>query len=200
MSIPILDHLVIRHAPVVPRNFAEPAVFDFAWLSGIGTATFFAGLLAGPVLGLSLRRTFRVLGGTLRRTRNSLIAILAMMALGYVTRYSGMDAVMGLALAHTGVLFPIFGTLIGWLGVALSGTDAGSNAVFGSLQVVTANQLGLSPVLMAAANTTGGVMGKMIAPQSINRGLRCDRPGRQGRATCSGPWSSTASCWRWPWA
>ena len=97
----------------------------------------------------------------------SLLAISFMVALAYVTRYAGMDTVMGLSLTGTGWLFPFFGTLLGWLGVALTGTDAGSNALFGNLQKVTAEQLNLSPILMGAANTTGGVMGKMIDAQSI---------------------------------
>lgn len=181
MPVPALHQQVIRHAPVVAKDFAEPAMFDLAWLSGVGTATFFAGLVAGPILGLSFGQTLHVFWKTLRKLRYSLIAIIAMMSLGYLTRYSGMDAVMGLAMAHTGVLFPIFGTMIGWLGVALSGTDAGSNALFGSLQVMTANQLGLSPVLMAAANTAGGVMGKMIAAQSIIVGCAaCGIQGKEG--------------------
>jgi lactate permease len=167
MPVPGLDHLVMRTAPVVAKEMTEPAVFDFAWLAAVGTATFLAGLLSGPLLGLSIGRTLRVFGRTFYRLRFSLLAILAMICLAYVTRYCGMDAVMGLAMTHTGVLYPIFGTLIGWLGVALSGTDAGSNALFGSLQVITANKLGLSPVLMAAANSTGGVMGKMVGAQSL---------------------------------
>ncbi len=138
-----------------------------------------AGLISGPLLGLSLGRTLRVFGRTLHRLRFSLIAILAMLGLGYITRYSGMDAVMGLAMANTGWLFPIFGTLIGWLGVALTGTDAGSNALFGSLQVITANKLGLSPVLMASANSAGGVMGKMIDAQSII--VACAATNQEGR-------------------
>ena len=96
-----------------------------------------------------------------------MLAIMAMLSLGFVTRYCGMDAVMGLAMTHTGWLYPFFGTMLGWLGVALSGTDAGSNALFGSLQQITANKLGLSPILMGAANSAGGVMGKMISPQSL---------------------------------
>jgi lactate permease len=104
---------------------------------------------------------------------------MAMLGLGYVTRYCGMDATMGMALAHTGVLFPFFGTMIGWLGVALSGTDAGSNALFGSLQMIAANKLGLSPVLMGAANSAGGVMGKMIAAQSLVIG--CAVTGQEGK-------------------
>ena len=107
-----------------------------------------------------------------------------MLSLGYVTRYCGMDATMGMAMSHTGALFPFFGTAIGWLGVALSGTDAGSNALFGSLQVITANKLGLSPILMGAANSAGGVMGKMIAAQSLV--IAAPSPGRKARkANCS---------------
>ena len=111
--------------------------------------------------------------------RFSLVAIMAMIGLGYVTRYCGMDAILGMALAHTGVMFPLFGTLIGWIGVALSGTDAGSNALFGSLQVITANKLGLSPILMGAANSAGGVMGKMVAAQSLV--IACAATGQEGK-------------------
>jgi lactate permease len=124
-------------------------------------------MIAGPIQGLSILQTWRIFVDTIARMRYSIVAVLAMICLGYITRYSGMDAVMGLALANTGWFFPFFGTLIGWLGVALTGTDAGSNALFGSLQVITANKLGLSPVLMGAANSAGGVMGKMIDAQSI---------------------------------
>jgi lactate permease len=124
-------------------------------------------MISGPIQGLTLGATWNIFVQTLSRMRYSVIAILAMIGLGYITRYSGMDAVLGLAMANTGFFFPFFGTLIGWLGVALTGTDAGSNALFGSLQVITANKLGLSPVLMGAANSAGGVMGKMIDAQSI---------------------------------
>jgi lactate permease len=136
-------------------------------------------MLAGPLLGLSCRRTLAIFAQTCFKMRFSVIAILAMLGLGFITRYSGMDAIMGLAMANTGWLFPLFGTLIGWLGVALTGTDAGSNALFGSLQVITANKLGLSPVLMAAANSAGGVMGKMIDAQSII--VACAATGIQNR-------------------
>jgi lactate permease len=179
VPIPGLHQAVVRTPPVVAVNHTEAAVFDFAWLSCIGTATFVAGLIAGPLLGLSLRRTLSLLGRTVCRMRFSLAAILAMLGLGFLTRYSGMDAVLGLAMANTGVLYPLFGTLIGWLGVALTGTDAGSNALFGSLQVITANQLGLNPVLMASANSAGGVMGKMIDAQSII--VACAATGQEGR-------------------
>jgi lactate permease len=116
---------------------------------------------------------------TLHNLRLSLIAIMAMLGLGYVTRYCGMDATMGMALAHTGAAFPFFGTMIGWLGVALSGTDAGSNALFGSLQVITANKLGVSAILMGAANSAGGVMGKMAAAQSLV--IACAVTGQEGQ-------------------
>jgi lactate permease len=107
------------------------------------------------------------------------VAILAMLGTGFITRYCGMDATMGMAMAHTGVMFPLFGTLIGWMGVALSGTDAGSNALFGSFQMITAQQLHLSPILMGAANSAGGVMGKMIAAQSLVIG--CAATGQEGQ-------------------
>jgi len=179
IPVPGLHLLVVREPPVVAKTQAEPAVFELAWLSAIGTATFFAGLIAGPLLGLSVAGTLRVFLRTCYRMRYSMVAILAMLGLGFITRYSGMDATLGLAMTNTGVLFPFFGTLLGWLGVALTGTDAGSNALFGSLQVITANQLGLSPVLMAAANSAGGVMGKMIDAQSII--VACAATGQEGR-------------------
>lgn len=179
IPVPGLHLLVVREPPVVAKTQAEPAVFELAWLSAIGTATFFAGLIAGPLLGLSVAGTLRVFLRTCYRMRYSMVAILAMLGLGFITRYSGMDATLGLAMTNTGALFPFFGTLLGWLGVALTGTDAGSNALFGSLQVITANQLGLSPVLMAAANSAGGVMGKMIDAQSII--VACAATGQEGR-------------------
>jgi lactate permease len=179
VPVPGLHLQVERIAPIVAKPHKEPATFDLAWLSAIGTATFLAGIISGPILGLSLGRTFRLFLRTCRRMRYSTAAILAMLGLGFVTRYSGMDAVMGLAMTHTGALFPFFGTMLGWLGVALTGTDAGSNALFGSLQVITANRLGLSPVLMAAANSAGGVMGKMIDAQSII--VACAAVGQEGR-------------------
>ena len=176
---PGLHNLVQRTPPVVAAAMTEPAIVDFAWLASVGTGTFLAGLIAGPILGLSFGRTLRVFFRSFYRLRFSLLAIMAMICLGYLTRYCGMDAVMGLAMTNTGVFYTIFGTMIGWLGVALTGTDAGSNALFGSLQVITANKLGLSPVLMAAANTAGGVMGKMIGAQSII--VACVATGLEGR-------------------
>jgi lactate permease len=177
--VPGLHMLVVRTPPVVAKAYAEPAMFDVSWLSTPGTGTFIAGLIAGPLLGLSFKRTLEIFFRALRNLKLSLIAILAMLGLGYVTRYCGMDATMGMAMARTGVLFPFFGTAIGWLGVALSGTDAGANALFGSLQVITANKLGISPILMGAANSAGGVMGKMIAAQSLV--IACAVTGQQGK-------------------
>ena len=179
VPVPWLHNAVVRTPPVVAKLTAEPAVFDFAWLSAVGTATFIAGLIAGPLQGLSVGRTLRIFGETLYRMRFSLAAIAAMIGLGFITRYCGMDAVLGLAMANTGRLFPFFGTLIGWLGVALTGTDAGSNALFGSLQVITANSLGISAILMASANSAGGVMGKMIDAQSII--VACAATQQEGR-------------------
>ena len=165
--VPGLHLMVMRMPPVTAKPFAEKAIFDFSWLATPGTAAFLAGLIAGPMLGLSFKRTLQVFVQCLWRIRLSVVAIMCMLGLGYLTRYCGMDATLGMAMSHTGVLFPFFGTLIGWLGVALSGTDAGSNALFGSFQAITANRLGLSPILMGAANSAGGVMGKMVAAQSL---------------------------------
>jgi lactate permease len=177
--VPGLHMLVVRTPPVVAKPYAEPALFDVSWLSTPGTGTFFAGLIAGPLIGLSFKRTLQIFFQSMWRLRLSLIAIMAMLGLGYITRFCGMDATMGMAMAHTGAAFPFFGAMIGWLGVALSGTDAGSNALFGSLQVITANKLGLSPILMGAANSAGGVMGKMISAQSLVIG--CAVTGQEGQ-------------------
>jgi lactate permease len=165
--IPGLHKVVERVAPVVASPHPEAAVFKFGLLSSIGTGILIAALVSGFIMKISPKEMLKSYGETFASLRFSFITIIAMLALSYVTRYSGMDATMGLAMANTGWLYPFFGTLIGWLGVALTGTDAGSNALFGSQQQITANQLGLSPTLMAAANSSGGVMGKMIDAQSI---------------------------------
>jgi lactate permease len=162
-----LHNRVIRVAPVAPKPTPEAAVLDLNVLAMPGTAVFTAALVAVLILGMSPVKALRVFGHTLRQLVPSMLAISFMVGLAFVTRYSGMDTTLGLSLTRTGWIYPFFGTLLGWLGVALTGTDAGSNALFGNLQKVTAEQLHLSPVLMAAANTTGGVMGKMIDAQSI---------------------------------
>ena len=169
-QIPVahLHNIVLRAPPVAPVNAPpEKAIFVLNWLSATGTGILAAAVLAGWWMGFSTGQLARHYGRTLHLVRFSLITIAAMLALGYVTRYSGADATLGLALAKTGVLYPFFGTLLGWLGVALTGSDTASNVLFGSLQKITAEQTGLSPVLMAAANSSGGVMGKMVDAQSI---------------------------------
>lgn len=167
VEVPALHQAIERVPPVVAEPEAESAVFTFNALSATGTALLFAGILAGLSLGVGPVRLARVYLQTLWRVRVSLLTIALMLALGFVTRYSGTDTTMGLAMATTGVLFPFFSPIIGWLGVALTGSDTSSNVLFGNLQQVTANQLDLPPVLMAASNSTGGVMGKMIDAQSI---------------------------------
>jgi lactate permease len=164
---PFLHGRVSRTAPVVAKPMPEAARFDFNWLTATGTGCFLAAILAGLLLGLGLKRIFGIFGRTLVRLRFAIIAMTCMLGIGYVTRYSGMDAVLGLAFTRTGWLFPFFGTYIGWLGVALTGSDTSSNALFGSLQKITAQQLNLSPILMCATNSAGGVMGKMVDAQSI---------------------------------
>jgi len=168
-----LHQLVVRTPPVVPQPTAdhptkpEEAIYKFNWLSATGTGILLAALMVGMILKLPFREILKIYGETMLRVRFSLLTIAAMLALGYVTRYSGTDATLGLALAKTGRLYPFFGTLLGWLGVALTGSDTASNVLFGSLQKITAEQTGISPVLMSAANSSGGVMGKMIDAQSI---------------------------------
>jgi lactate permease len=164
--MPMLHNAVLRVPPVAP-NLPEGAIVDLNILSLPGTAIFISTILVSLWLGLSPGKTFGILGRTFKELTPSLAAISFMVGLAYVTRYSGMDTVMGLSLTRTGSLYPFFGSMLGWLGVALTGTDAGSNALFGNLQKVTAEQLGLSAVLMGAANSAGGVMGKMIDAQSI---------------------------------
>ena len=162
-----LHNLVDRVPPVVAAAAPEPAVFSFNWLSATGTGILFAALITAGFLRYGAKELFRTWLRTLRLVRNSMITIALMLAIGYSCRYAGLDAILGLAFAGTGVLYPFFGTLLGWLGVALTGSDTSSNVLFGSLQTITARQLGLDPVLMAAANSSGGVMGKMIDAQSI---------------------------------
>jgi lactate permease len=167
MPMPFLHNAVLRMPPVVPMPTPEDATVNLNFLGIPGTVIFVAAVVAALLAGVPLRRMTRLFGDTVVQMTPSMLAISFMVALAYVTRYSGMDTILGLSLTGTGWLFPFFGTLLGWLGVALTGTDAGSNALFGNLQKVTAEQLHLSPILMGAANTTGGVMGKMIDAQSI---------------------------------
>lgn len=162
-----VNNMVERVPPVVAKPTPEPAVFVLNWVSATGSGILVAAILSGFVMGISIGTMFKIWWQTLWKVRFSLMTIAAMLSLGILTRYSGVDATMGLAFARTGHLYPFFGTLLGWLGVALTGSDTSSNVLFGSLQKITAQQIGVSPVLMGAANSCGGVMGKMIDAQSI---------------------------------
>ena len=180
-NVPLLHRTVFRDYPVVPVPVdrariqdpayrierAEAAVFTFNWLSATGTAILLAALATALFLRVSFGQFLRVAGMTARRMRASLATIMLMLAVGFVTRYGGTDATLGLAFTKTGMLYPFFAALLGWLGVALTGSDTSSNVLFGSLQKITAEQLGFNPVLIVTANSTGGVMGKMIDAQSI---------------------------------
>jgi lactate permease len=180
-QVPMLHRAVFRDYPVVTtpvdrariedpayRNArAEAAQFTVNWASATGTAIFLAAVASALFLRVSLGQFLAVAGATVRRMRAPLATIMLMMALGFVTRYGGTDATLGLAFTKTGWLYPFFGTLLGWLGVALTGSDTSSNVLFGSLQKITAQQLGFNPILIVTANSTGGVMGKMIDAQSI---------------------------------
>lgn len=165
--VPLLHNAVQRVPPASTAPELEPAEYALNLLSATGTALLGAGILAGFCLGLKVRQIAQLYWQTFLRVRISLLTICLMLALGFTTRYSGSDTTMGLAVASTGWLFPFFSPILGWLGVALTGSDTSSNVLFGNLQQVTAHQIGVSPVLTAAANSAGGVMGKMIDAQSI---------------------------------
>lgn len=164
---PDLHNLVIRTPPVVAANAPYPAIFTFNLLSASGTARMFATLASALALRVSIRTFFALIVSTARQLLFALITRAFVLALVFVMNYSGATATLGLAFAATGIAFPFFSTLLGWLGVFLTGSDTSGNALFGNLQVVTANALHLNPVLMAASNSSGGVIGKMISLQSI---------------------------------
>ncbi|MDN5003656.1 L-lactate permease [Bradyrhizobium sp. GCM10027634] len=166
-AVPELHQMINKMPPVAPAPTKEAAVFGFTYLSFTGTGMLIAAIISGVLMGVGPVRLLAEYGRTIRLCAISLITISAMLAIGTLTRLSGVDATLGLAFAATGVLYPFFGTLLGWLGVALTGSDTSSNILFGNLQKITSQQLGLSPILMAAANSSGGVMGKMIDAQSI---------------------------------
>ncbi len=168
VEVPGLHGVVYRDVPAVTqREKPEDAVFQFNWLSATGTGIFIAAVLSAFWMRVRPRRFLAIFFATLYRMRWPLFTIAAMLAIAFATRYSGTDVTLGLAFTKTGVLYPFFAAMLGWMGVALTGSDTSSNALFGSLQKVTAEQLGLNPVLIATANSTGGVMGKMIDAQSI---------------------------------
>ncbi|HET9595176.1 MAG TPA: L-lactate permease [Anaeromyxobacteraceae bacterium] len=178
---PSLHNLVMKVPPVVTKPTKEAATYSLNLLSATGTSLLLTGIVAGLLLKLSPVELLKTYGHTLWRVRFSLVTIAAMLALGFTTRYSGSDTTMGLAFASTGALFPFFSPILGWLGVALTGSDTSSNVLFGNLQVVSAQQIGMSPILAAASNSSGGVMGKMIDAQSIVvAGVATGQHGKEG--------------------
>lgn len=179
---PFLDGRVMRAPPVVPSVTPYRAEYSFAVFSAPGTAIFLAGLLSMFILpGMGLRKGLACLGKTLFSLWRTMAMVCLVLATAYVMNFSGMNSSLGLALAATGAVFPFFSPLLGWLGVLLSGSDTSSNALFGSLQRTTAENLGLNPGLTVAANATGGVAGKMISPQSISVATVSARlPGQEG--------------------
>ena len=164
---PALHRLVLRMPPVVPAAAPYDAVYSLDWLASPGTACLIASILAGLFAGLSPAGFARVFFGTFKVMFLPLVTIASILGIAFLMNYSGATSTLGLAFASTGAFFPFFSAVLGWLGVFLTGSDASSNALFGNLQVTAARQIGLNPVLTAAANSTGGVMGKMISVQSI---------------------------------
>jgi lactate permease len=194
-DVPYLHNAVSRAAPIVAKPTPESARFDFNWLSATGTGCFLAAIVSGFLLGLGPLQLTRIFWKTLVRMRLAVIAISFMLGLGYVTRYSGLDAVLGLAFTRTGWFYPFFGTFLGWLGVALTGSDTSSNALFGSLQTMTSQRLGIDPILMGATNSAGGVMGKMVDAQSITIATSTtEQVGNEGIIFRFVAWHSVALC------
>jgi lactate permease len=206
-DVPGLHRLIFRDypvevAPVDRGRVADPAYratraeaarFNFNWLSATGTAILGAALITILYLRIPLALVLQTAGATLRRMRAPLVTIAFMLSLGFVTRYGGTDATLGLAFTRTGVLYPFFAAMLGWLGVALTGSDTSSNVLFGSLQKITAQQLGLNPILITTANSTGGVMGKMIDAQSIVVATAAtNQHGQEGRILRFVFWHSVA--------
>jgi lactate permease len=169
INLPVagLHNVVERVPPVVVKATAEAAIYKLNWATATGTGILLAAVISGFLMGLGPKSLAMTFLKTVFNIRFTVITIAAMLAVGFITRYCGLDATLGLAFARTGALYPFFGTLIGWLGTATTGSDTSSNVLFGSLQKLTAQQIGISPVLMTSANSAGGVMGKMIDAQSI---------------------------------
>jgi lactate permease len=193
IPVPNLHQAVLKAPPLALKLKAEDAIFTFNPLSATGTAPLLAGLLSGLLLGLGPAGLGRIYLRTLWRLRLSLLTISTMLSLAFASRYAGLDSTLGLAFASTGALFPFFSPLLGWLGVALTGSDTASNVLFGNLQQVTAQQVGIPPILAAAANSTGGVMGKMIDAQSIVvAGVATGQHGEEGKILRTVFWHSLA--------
>ncbi len=167
INVPGLHNAILRVPPVTPKPAPYAAVFTWNWMSASGTACLFAILATAVVLRIAPRRLWQAYVGTFRQLALAMLTIACMLGLAYLMNYSGMTSTLGLTLADTGRAFPFFSAVVGWLGVFLTGSDTSANALFGNLQVVTANALGLNPVLTASVNSAAGVMGKMISVQSI---------------------------------
>lgn len=167
IDMPGLHKLVTQTVPIVNKPATMTAVYKINWLSAAGTALFIASILSAIVLGIGVGQFFSILGKTFKQLTKPLITIPSVLGLAYVMNYSGMSSTLGLFLAGTGSFFPFFSSFLGWLGVFLTGSDTSANALFGNLQSVTAQQVGVDPILTVAANSSGGVTGKMISPQSI---------------------------------
>ena len=167
VSMPGLHNLVTQTVPIVKKPALMAAVYKINWLSAAGTALFIASILSAMILGVGIGQFFAIFAKTFKQLLKPLITIPSVLGLAYVMNYSGMSSTLGLFLAGTGALFPFFSSFLGWLGVFLTGSDTSANALFGNLQAVTAQQVGIDPVLAVAANSSGGVTGKMISPQSI---------------------------------
>jgi lactate permease len=167
LMVPGLHNAITRIPPVTPAPAPYAAVFTFNWLSASGTACFLATIAAAIFLRVKPAQFVGVYKATFKQLSFAMLTIASMLGLAYLMNYSGMTSTLGLALATSGVAFPFFSAVVGWLGVFLTGSDTSANALFGNLQVVTANALGLNPVLTASVNSAAGVMGKMISVQSI---------------------------------
>jgi lactate permease len=164
---PGLHNLIRKMPPVVPKPAYYDARYSFDWLSAAGTACLCAAILSAIVLRMPVGKFFSVLAGTAKQLMFAELTIATVLGLAFLMNYSGSTATLGLAFAATGAAFPFFSALLGWLGVFLTGSDTSANALFGNLQVVTAQHLGMNTTLMASANSAGGVMGKMISLQSV---------------------------------
>jgi lactate permease len=167
LNVPGLHNVIVRIPPVTPQPSPYAAVFTFNWLTASGSACFLATIVAAACLRVGPRQFGSIFAATFKQLSYAMVTIASMLGLAYVMNYSGMTSTLGLALATTGFAFPFFSAVLGWLGVFLTGSDTSANALFGNLQVVTANALGLNPVLTASVNSGAGVMGKMISVQSI---------------------------------
>lgn len=165
--IPLLDNQVIRDLPVVAKPTPYAAVYKFDILAATGTAIFISAIISSFIIGVNAKMFFRTFGETLKELVKPIITIGLVLGFAFIANYSGLSSTLGLAFAATGALFPFFSPFLGWIGVFLTGSDTSSNALFANLQSVTAQQIGVNPILTIAGNTTGGVTGKMISPQSI---------------------------------